>query len=227
MGSKNSPSKPKSHEINVLLVDDHAIVREGLRALIQSEPGMQVIGEAVNGIEALELERGLAPDVILLDLIMPQQDGLDTIKIIKEHNPNAKILVLTGFSEDDKVFAAIKSGALGYLLKDTAPQEVLQAIRDVHQGQSSLHPVIARKLIQELKQPPKVTPSNESLTAREVEVLQSVARGMTNQDIAKSLFVSERTVRNHVSSILAKLHLANRTQAALYALREGFAELEK
>ena len=151
--------------------------------------------------------------------------GLATIAAIKKENLKVRILVLTSFADDDKVFPAIKTGALGYLLKDSSPQQLLQAIRDVSRGESSLHPTIARKLIREISQPQDLPPADQPLTAREVEVLRLLAKGLTNQEIAQHLVVSERTVRNHVSSILQKLHLANRTQAALYALREGLASL--
>jgi NarL family two-component system response regulator LiaR len=157
---------------------------------------------------------------------MPRLDGITAIGEIKADNPNAHILVVTSFAEDDKVFPAIKSGALGYLLKDSSPRELLQAIRDVHDGEPSMHPSIARKLIHELQRPPNLPLAEEPLTEREVDVLTLVARGLSNRQIADRLVVSERTVRTHVSSILSKLHLANRTQAALYALREGLASLE-
>ena len=157
---------------------------------------------------------------------MPRKSGIEAIEEIKAENPNARILVLTSFSDDDKVFAAIKAGALGYLLKETSSQDLLQAIVDVHHGESSLHPAIARKLIRELNRPTSLPPSEEPLTEREAEVLVLVARGLSNQDIADKLIISERTVRTHVSNILSKLHLANRTQAALYALKEGLTSLD-
>jgi NarL family two-component system response regulator LiaR len=212
--------------IRVLVVDDHAVVREGLRALISSEPGIEVIGEAANGVEAVRLSQALQPDVILLDLVMPHKSGLEAIVEIKQSNPEARILVLTSFAEDDKLFPAIKAGALGYLMKDSLPHELLQAIRDTYRGESSLHPAVARKLIQELNRPSTLPPAGEPLTERELEVLKLVAQGLTNQEIAEKLALSERTARTHVVNILSKLHLANRTQAALYALREGLAKLE-
>jgi NarL family two-component system response regulator LiaR len=222
MSDSPEPSRP----IRVLIADDHAIVREGLRGLINSEPGMTLIGEAADGDEAVSLALALQPDIILLDLVMPRKGGLEAIVEITQAHPEAHILVLTSFAEDEKVFSAIKSGALGYLLKDSSPAELLQAVREVSRGESSLHPTIARKLIRELGQPSDLPPAEEPLTAREVEVLRLVAQGLTNQEIANQLVISERTVRNHVSSILDKLHLANRTQAALYALREGLASLD-
>ena len=215
-----------TESIRILIADDHAIVREGLRALIDAKPDMEIVGEAADGIEAVLKTRSLQPDVILLDLVMPRMDGIEAIREIKQENPNARILVITSFAEDEKVFPAIKAGALGYLLKDSSPQELLHAIRDVYQGWSSLHPTIALKLIRELSRPSDLPPTEKPLTEREVEVLRLVAQGLTNQEIAEKLVISERTVGTHVSNILEKLHLANRTQAALYALREGLASLE-
>jgi len=213
--------------IRVLLADDHNVVRGGIRALIESEEGIEVIDEAADGVEAVLKARSLNPDVILLDLQMPRKTGIEAIEEIKQENPTAKILVLTSYSDDDKVFAAIKAGALGYLLKESSTQELIQAIRDVYHGESSLHPIIARKLIRELNRPSLLPPADEPLTEREVEVLILVARGLPNQDIANSLYISERTVRTHVSNMLSKLHLANRTQAALYALKEGLVTLDQ
>jgi NarL family two-component system response regulator LiaR len=215
-----------TESIRVLIVDDHAVVREGLRALIDVNPEMELAGEAADGVEAVQKARALQPDVILLDLVMPRKGGIEAISEIKEENPNARILVLTSFAEDDKVFPAIKAGALGYLLKDSSARELLQAIRDVHRGEPTMHPTIARKLMRELQRPPELPPTEEPLTEREVEILKLVAQGLSNQEIADVLVISERTVRTHVTNILTKLHLANRTQAALYALREGLARLD-
>jgi NarL family two-component system response regulator LiaR len=215
-----------SEEIRILAADDHAVVREGLRALIDTEPGMVLVGEAEDGAEAVRKARDLEPDVVLLDLVMPRKSGIEAIGEIKEAMPSTSILVLTSFAEDDKVFPAIKAGAHGYLLKDASPGELLQAIREVDRGEPSMHPTVARKLMLEIQRSSELPPTEEPLTEREAEVLGLLAQGLTNQEIADKLFVSERTVRTHVSNILGKLHLANRTQAALYALRKGLASLE-
>ena len=211
----------------ICIADDHAIVRQGIRALIETEPDMEVVGEAANGAEAVVQAAALRPDVILMDIVMPRKDGIQATKEIKEQDPRARILVLTSFAEDEKVFPAIKAGAAGYLLKDSSPLELLQAIRDVAEGKASLHPAIAFKVIRELSQPPSLPPTSEPLTVRELDVLRLVARGLSNLEVATTLVISERTVGSHVSNILGKLHLANRTQAALYAMHEGLATAEE
>ncbi|MGB2896639.1 MAG: response regulator transcription factor [Anaerolineales bacterium] len=215
-----------TRNLRILIVDDHAIVREGQRALIETEPGMEVVGEAPDGIQAVEMAHSLQPDVILLDLVMPLKGGLEAISEIKEQDPKARILVLTSFAEDENVYAAIKAGAQGYLMKDASPQDILAAIREVHRGEPSMDPSIAQKLMRELRRSSDLPPSEEPLTEREVEVLKLLAQGLQNKEIAEELVISERTVSTHVSNILSKLHLANRTQAALYALREGLADLD-
>ncbi len=214
-----------AENIRVLIVDDHAVVREGQRALIATEPGMELVGEGADGIEAIQLTKSLKPDVILIDLLMPRMGGIEAIEKIKAENSKVNILVLTSFAEDEKVFSAIKAGALGYLLKDATPQELLAAIRQVYRGEPSMDSAIANKLMRELQRSSDLPLTEEPLTVREVDVLKVVAQGLTHQDIAEKLVISERTVRTHVSHILDKLHLANRTQAALYALREGLADL--
>lgn len=213
------------NDIRILICDDHAVVREGLRAFITTEPDLIIVGEAADGESAVTAYRELQPDVTLLDMVMPRMDGIGAIRAIVSEFPSARILVLTSFSEDEKLFPAIKSGALGYLLKDSSPDELIRAIRTVNRGEASLHPSIARRLIKELSQPSTLPPTQEPLTERELEVLKLVAKGYSNEAIGEALVVSERTARGHVSSILTKLHLANRTQAALYALREGIATL--
>jgi NarL family two-component system response regulator LiaR len=212
--------------IRVFIAEDHAIVRKGVRSLLSLEKDIQVIGEAANGREAVEQVRNLKPDVVLMDLLMPELDGIQATRQIRANHPDAKVLVLTSFATDDKIFPAIKAGALGYLLKDSDPAELAQAIRQVNAGEYSLHPIIARKLLQELNLSPKKTSAAEPLTGREVEVLRMVARGRSNRQIAEELVISLGTVRAHLSNILGKLHLASRTQATLYALREGLASLD-
>jgi two-component system, NarL family, response regulator LiaR len=211
-------------KIRVLVVEDQAVVREGVVAILSFYPDIEVVGQAEDGAQALNLVKIKKPDVILLDLVMPHMDGLTAIPKIKEIAPDARILVLTSFAEGDRVYHAIKSGALGYMLKDSTRDQLLQAIRDVAQGRASLHPSVALKVIQEINRPSDLSKNIEPLTTRELETLQLIARGLSNQEIANALFVHERTIAKYVSSILNKLHLANRTQAALFALREGLAD---
>ena len=212
--------------IRVLITDDHPVVRKGMAALLATKEDIEVVGEAINGKEAVEKVKELNPDVILMDLVMPEMDGVQAIKQIVSEFPGTKILVMTSFATDDMVFPAIKSGALGYLLKDSTPEELIGAIRQVYQGEPSLHPKIARKVLMEISNPTANTPSEDPLTERELGVLKSIAKGMSNQEIGLALSISETTVRTHVSRILNKLHLASRTQAALYALKEGLANLD-
>lgn len=214
-----------SEDICILIADDHSVVREGLLALIRTEPGMVVVGEAGNGDKAVDLTRALMPDILLLDMVMPGLSGLEVLESIKGEDSKVRVLILTSFSDDDLVFPAIKAGADGYLLKNASPKVLLQAIRDVHAGLPSISPSIAARLMRELQRPPELPLTEEPLTAREVDILRLIAQGLSNDEIAEKLFISEGTVRSHVSRILGKLHLANRTQAALYALRGGIASL--
>jgi NarL family two-component system response regulator LiaR len=207
--------------IRILVADDHAIVREGLRTLIASEPGMTVVGEAADGEEAVSRSRELEPDVILMDLVMPEKNGMEAIREIKKANLDARVLVLTSFAEEDQVFEAIKAGAVGYLLKDSMPERLLQAVWDVYAGRPSLHPSIALKMVRELNnRPPDLPLTQDPLTEQEETVLRLVAQGLTYQEIAGKLAEGECTVPTHVRNILNKLHLAHRTQAALYARRD-------
>lgn len=212
-------------EIRVLVVDDHPIVRSGLAMAIGMDDEMQVVGEAKDGVEAVEMARSLSPDVIVMDLAMPRKDGVQAIAEICQENPQARILVLTSFAQDERIIAAIKAGASGYLLKDRLPDEVAQAIRDVYHGETVIHPLIARKLIQEIRSEPKET-GEETLTPREKEILLWVARGLPNKQIAQKVNISEATVRAHVSSIFSKLNLANRSQVVLYAIQRGWIDPE-
>lgn len=213
--------------IRVLLTDDHAIVRKGVRALLSTEPNIQIVGEASNGAEAVAQAEALCPDVILMDLMMPKLDGIEATRQITAKNPDARVIVLTSFAADEKVFPAIKAGALGYLLKDSGPEELVRAIHQVFRGEPSLEPSIARKVLSELAKPPKQQPlTADPLTERELDVLRLIAQGCSNKEIALNLSVSELTVRTHVSNILSKLHLASRTQAALYSLQKGITSLE-
>lgn len=212
--------------IRILLVDDHAIVRKGIRALLAEIDDIEVVAEAGDGREAVSQFQATNPDVILMDLVMPVMDGIEAIHQIVAAQPKARILVLTSFAADDKVFPAIKAGALGYILKDSGPAELVQAIRQVYQGQPSLEPAIALKVLHEISHPPQQPPSPDPLTEREMEVLRLLAQGKSNREIADRLVIAELTVRTHVSNILGKLHLASRTQAALWALKEGLASLD-
>ena len=216
----------KSDRIRVLVVDDHAVVRAGIRALMAEFDDIQVAGEAADGAAAVARAAELQPDVILMDLVMPEVDGIEAIRRITAAQPKARILALTSFSADDKVFPALKAGARGYLLKDTEPQDLVRAIRQIHRGESSLHPCIARTVLQEFHHPMAQDDTPESLTERETEVLGLVAKGLTNHQIGEQLNISEATVRTHVSNILAKLHVANRVQATLYALKSGLTRLK-
>ena len=212
--------------IRVLVVDDHPIVIGGTRALLEEVEDIEVVGEAYNGAMAIVENKKLNPDVILMDLIMPEMDGIEAIGLITEEQPEAKILVLTSFITDDKVFPAIKAGAMGFLLKDSEPKELIEAIRNVYKGEPTLHPNIARKVLQELGRANTEKTIPDPLTDRETEVLKLLAKGHDNQQIAEELFIAEVTVRTHVSRILRKLQLANRVQATLYALKKGLTSLD-
>lgn len=220
MTSEGATATAKAR-IRVLIVDDQAIVRKGIRALLAEVETIAVVGEAGSGQEAVAQAQALDPDVTVMDLAMPKMDGIEAIRQITARQAGARILVLTSFVSDDKVFPAIKAGALGYLLKDSEPADLIQAIEQVNRGEPSLHPSIASKVLQELRRPAQETPPPNALTAREVEVVRLVAKGMSNREIAVQLTATEATIKTHVSSILSKLHLANRVQAALYALHEG------
>jgi NarL family two-component system response regulator LiaR len=212
--------------IRVLIVDDHEIVRKGIRALLATKRDIQVIGEAGDGVQAVDQAQTLHPDVVLMDLVMPKMDGIQATREITARLPGTRVLVLTSFAADEQIFPAIKAGALGYLLKDSSPQELVQAIRQVFRGEPSLDPSVARKVLYEISTPPQKPLTPDPLTAREMEILRLVAQGKSNKEIAGNLVIAEETVHTHVSNILNKLHLASRTQAALYALKEGIASVD-
>lgn len=212
--------------ITVLVVDDHAVVREGLRTYLELEDGIELAGEAGNGRQAVARAIELRPDVVLMDLQMPEMGGIAATQAIRAHLPDTHVIVLTSFSDDEHVLPAIKAGATGYLLKDASAEELLQAIEAAAHGESRLHPTVARRLIQQVTTPP-APKASDALTPRELEVLRLIARGMSNKEIARELVTSDRTIKGHVSNILAKLALADRTQAALFAVREGLAPLSR
>jgi two-component system, NarL family, response regulator LiaR len=211
--------------IRVLLVDDHSVVRRGLGALLATYDDIEVVGEAGGGEEGVARAAQLLPDVVLMDLVMPGMDGIEATRRIRIVSPSTQVIVLTSYSEDERIFPAIKAGALSYLLKDLGPEEVVRAIRAARRGEATLHPTVAARLVQELTNA-RSSPLDE-LTEREREVLALIARGMNNADIAARLVIGERTVKTHVSNILSKLHLQDRTQAALLALREKLVPLDQ
>ena len=216
-----------SNPIRLLIVDDHIVVRKGLAAMLETEPGLQIVGEASNGAEAVELAKALRPAVILMDLMMPVMDGIEATRRIKQEAPECNILVLTSFSTNDKVLPSLNAGAIGYLLKDSTPTELVKAIHQVAQGEGSLDPAVTRQVLQKIQQPVASAPAQEELTDREREVLKFMARGYSNAEIAQLMVISNPTVHTHVSRILAKLNLTSRTQAALYALRKGLVTLDE
>ena len=230
-GRMKQTNESAGGEIRVLIVDDHAVVRQGLRTFLelqdQTNPRIRVVGEAVNGLEAVALASQTRPSVVLLDLVMPEMDGIQATLRIRECSPNSRIIILTSFGEEDQVLPAIRAGAQGYLLKDIPPDELVHAIREIYLGKAQLHPEIARKLMSAVAAQEEITAQRAVvhpegvLTAREEEVLNLIADGLSNRDIAGKLFISEKTVKTHVSNILSKLHLEDRTQAAIYALKHG------
>jgi NarL family two-component system response regulator LiaR len=217
-------AKAGGKRIRVLIADDHPVVRHGLRAFLQLQADLDIVGEAGDGLEAVAQVRKLQPDVVLLDLVMPRLDGIEAIRHIREARSSTKVIVLTTFADDEKVFPAVKAGAAGYLLKDVEPRELAEAIRTVHGGQGLLHPSIASKLMREFAGEQERASTLDTLTEREMDVLRLIAQGKSNREIAREFVLSEKTVKTHVSNILAKLQLADRTQAALYAVRNRLVE---
>ncbi len=212
--------------ISVLLIDDHRVVRQGLRDFLELQDDIDVVGEAASGEEGVKLAQELLPDVVLQDLVLPGIDGVEATRRIKAVSPSSRVIVLTSFTDNDKVFPAIKAGAISYLLKDVQPDDLAKAIRAAQRNEAVLHPDVASKLMQEFNAPRPAETQVEQLTEREMDVLRLIARGMSNKEIADTLIISEKTVKTHVSNILSKLHLADRTQAAIYALRQKLVPME-
>jgi NarL family two-component system response regulator LiaR len=212
--------------INVMLIDDHRVVRQGLRDFLELQGDIEIIGEAGSGEEGVQLARELLPDVVLMDLVMPGIDGVETTRRVKQVSPSSRVIVLTSFADDDKVFPAIKAGAISYLLKDVSPEDLAHAIRAAQRNEAVLHPEVATKLMQEFSAPRPNEAPVDQLTPREMDVLRLVAKGMSNKEIADTLVISEKTTKTHISNILSKLHLADRTQVAIYALRQRLVPMD-
>jgi two-component system, NarL family, response regulator LiaR len=208
--------------IAIIIVDDHAVVRQGLRIFLETHPDLTVVGEAANGREARQVAEALAPDVALVDLIMPEEDGVSVTRQIRQISPRTQVIIFSSFHGDEHIFPALQAGALSYLLKDARPSEVADAVRKAARGEAILHPKVAARIVQEMRgeNTAGINPFTE-LSEREMEVLRLIADGLANQEIAERLVITERTVKSHVSNILSKLHLSDRTQAAVYAWREG------
>jgi DNA-binding NarL/FixJ family response regulator len=216
--------------IRVLIADDHRLFRQGLRQLCEDRKGFDVIGEATNGQEALELARRLKPDVVLMDIQMPELDGVQATRLILEHDPSARVIMLTALQQDTHIFDAIKAGARGYMLKDADVDELLEGIEAVHRGEALISARLAARVLDEfrrLSQPPDAPGEMEDLTPGEMDVLLLVAQGEDNKTIAERLALAEKTVSNRLSDVYSKLNVDNRTQAALYALRRGWARLDQ
>jgi len=205
--------------IRLLIVDDHKMVREGLKIYLSTEPEIVVVGEAENGEEAAKMTAELKPDVILMDLMMPGVDGIEGTKRCLAAHPGAKVIVLTSMPDDELVVPAIRAGALSYVLKDIAAEELAETIKKAVSGQPTLHPIAAQRMMQELTAPPRPQAGVDEITPREMEVLRLIAQGLSNKEIGERLFIGERTVKTHVSHLLEKLHLQDRTQLAIYALQ--------
>ena len=212
-------------KIKLLIVDDHAVVRQGLRGFLELTEDFEVVGEGTNGLEAISLAQELQPDVVLMDLIMPEMDGIEATRRIKLANPDTKILILSSFGDDNNVLPAIQAGAMGYVLKDISPEELLKALLQTAKGKTQLHPDIANMIIshvqQDTSEEESMNQKPSELTSRELEVLVQIGRGLSNKEIASELSISYMTVKTHVSNILSKLHLADRTQAAIFSIRQG------
>ena len=211
--------------ITVIIVDDHQLVRQGVRAFLERQPGITVVGEAASGEEALRLAAECVPDVALMDLVMPDMDGVETTRRLKQTSPSSQVIILTSYHDDEHIFPAIRAGALSYILKDVGSGELAEIVRKAARGEAVMHPHVAARVMQELRATPRSnTPFSSDLSERELDVLRLIAEGCSNTEIAERLVISEHTVKRHVSNILSKLHLADRTQAAVYAWREGVVD---
>ncbi len=220
--------KVEIQPITVVIVDDHAVVRQGMRAFLEAQPDIEVVGEAENGEQAAEVVSSTAPDVVLMDLIMPGVDGVEATRRVRNISPRTQVIVFTSYAKDEHIFPAIRAGALSYILKDAKPVELADAIRKAARGEAVLHPRVAARLVQEVQgaRSEVLNPFAE-LSERELEVLRLVASGLSNKDISEKLFISEKTVKSHVSNILSKLHLADRTQAAVFAWNKGVVKRDE
>lgn len=207
--------------IRIVIVDDHAVVRQGLHFLLDQQADIEVVGEGKDGLQGVELVSRLLPDLVLLDLLMPHMDGITAVREMKRISPTTQIIILTSYYEDEQIFSAIKAGALSYLLKDASPEDLVEAVRAAASGKGILHPMVAARVLREIQQRSPL----QDLTPRELEVLTHIARGLSNYEIAMELSIGEGTVKTHVSNILSKLHLADRTQAAIYALQKRLVPL--
>lgn len=214
--------------ITVLIVDDHTVVRQGIRAFLATQSDIQVVGEAASGREAVRLVMEHVPDVVLMDLVMPEMDGVEATRQIRRISPRTQVIVLTSYHDDEHIFPAIRAGAISYLLKDVGADELADAVRKAARGEAVLHPRVAARVIQELHglEGERSASPFADLTERELEVLRLIAEGLSNAQIAARLVISEKTVKSHVSNILSKLHLADRTQAAVYAWKQGLMKQE-
>ncbi|GIV65767.1 MAG: response regulator transcription factor [Chloroflexota bacterium] len=217
-----------ANPITVIIVDDHAVVRQGLTAFLQTQEDIEIIGEAENGAQLLELLPNSVPDVLLMDLIMPDMDGVEATRRVKAISPHTQVIIFTSYYKDEHIFPAVRAGALSYILKDTKPTDLVDAIRKASRGEAVLHPRVAARLVQEVQgtRSESINPFSE-LSDREMEILRLIASGISNREIAEKLFISEKTVKSHVSNILSKLHLADRTQAAVYAWNQGIVRRDE
>jgi NarL family two-component system response regulator LiaR len=209
--------------ISVLIVDDHVMVRQGIRSFLETEDDIEIVGECGTAVSAIKMVEELLPDVVLMDLLMEGMNGIEATRVIREISPSTKIIVLTSYSQDAHIFPAINAGALSYLLKSVEPDDLIRAIRMASRGESMLHPNVAARVLQEFRESSENENPYEILSQRELEVLKHIAEGMTNAEIGEKLFISEKTVKTHVSNILNKLHIADRTKAAVFAWKKGIA----